>query len=76
MVTSVFISISVLLSLELRHYRMRSYTYYRNSIVDDWRIKIVTHASFTLHLNPWTTHVYLNIMDRNRITNLVDNALD
>ena len=66
MVTSVLISISVLLSLELRQYRMRSYTYYRNSIVDDWRIKIVTPASFTLHLNPWTTRVYLNIMDRNR----------
>ena len=76
MVTSVLFSISVLLSLEPRHYQMRSYTYYRNSIVDDWRIKIVTRASFTLHLNPWTTRVYLNIMDRDRITRVLDDALD
>ena len=33
MVTSVLVSISVKLSLELSHYRMHSYTYYRNSIV-------------------------------------------
>ena len=31
--TSVLVSISVLLSLELKHYGMHSYTYYRNSIV-------------------------------------------
>ena len=34
----------------------------------------VTHASFTLHLNLWTTHVYLNTGNRNRITRLVDDA--
>ena len=34
----------------------------------------MTRASFTLHLNPWTTCVYLNTVDRHRITRLVDDA--
>ena len=54
---------------------MHGHTYYGNSIAGQLADRDrVTRASFTLHLNPRTTHVYLNTSDRNRNTRLVDAA--
>ena len=57
--TSVLVSISVLLSgaQALSH----AFIYHKNSIVGRLEGKDrVIRESFTLHLNPWTTRVYLN----------------
>ena len=68
-------SVLVVLSLKLRHDHMPSYTYYRNSIVGRFEDKDrAIRVSFTLHLNIWTTRMYLNTVDRNRITRWADNT--
>ena len=63
--TSVLV---VTFSLKLQDYHVPLYTYYRNSMSDDWRIKIERYVCPSPYTITYGPHALLDTVDKNRIT--------